>query len=57
MALGIPEDEVFAAANAVLARGERPTVERVRLEPGRGSCARGLVARCMVGTAGQARPG
>jgi hypothetical protein len=30
---------VFAAADAVLARGERPTVERVRLELGRGSPA------------------
>ncbi len=40
MALGVPEDEVFAAADAVLARGERPTVERVRQELGRGSPAR-----------------
>lgn len=39
MAVGVPENEVFAAANAVLARGERPTVERVRLELGRGSPA------------------
>lgn len=31
---------MFAAAVAVLARGERPTVERVRLELGRGSPAR-----------------
>nr|WP_241775236.1 DNA-binding protein [Pseudomonas corrugata] len=31
---------MFAAAGAVLARGERPTVERVRLELGRGSPAR-----------------
>jgi hypothetical protein len=36
----VPENEVFAAADAVLARGERPTVERVRLELGRGSPAR-----------------
>lgn len=40
MAIGVPENEVFAAADAVLARGERPTVERVRLELGRGSPAR-----------------
>lgn len=40
MAVGGPENEVFAAADAVLARGERPTVERVRLELGRGSPAR-----------------
>jgi chromosome segregation ATPase len=40
MANGVPETEVFAAADAVLARGERPTVERVRVELGRGSPAR-----------------
>lgn len=40
MATGVPETEVYAAADAVLARGERPTVERVRLELGRGSPAR-----------------
>lgn len=40
MATGVPETEVFAAADAVLARGERPTVERVRTEVGRGSPAR-----------------
>ncbi|RBL68387.1 plasmid replication region [Pseudomonas sp. MWU13-2625] len=40
MAVGVPENEVFTAADAVLARGERPTVERVRLELGRGSPAR-----------------
>jgi hypothetical protein len=40
MAAGVPETEVFKAADAVLARGERPTVERVRLELGRGSPAR-----------------
>jgi len=40
MAVGVPETEVFAAADSVLARGERPTVERVRLELGRGSPAR-----------------
>lgn len=40
MAVGVPENEVFAAADAVLARGERPTVERVWLELGRGSPAR-----------------
>nr|WP_323601345.1 DNA-binding protein [Pseudomonas putida] len=36
----MPENDVFAAADAVLSRGERPTVERVRLELGRGSPAR-----------------
>jgi len=40
MAVGVPETAVFEAADAVLARGERPTVERVRLELGRGSPAR-----------------
>ncbi|WP_165675940.1 DNA-binding protein [Metapseudomonas otitidis] len=40
MAVGVPETDVYAAADAVLARGERPTVERVRLELGRGSPAR-----------------
>eukprot|EP01030_Chromulinospumella_sphaerica_P021252 gene21252-21182_t len=40
MAIGVPENDVFAAADVVLARGERPTVERVRLELGRGSPAR-----------------
>lgn len=40
MATGVPETDVFQAADAVLARGERPTVERVRLELGRGSPAR-----------------
>jgi uncharacterized coiled-coil DUF342 family protein len=40
MAVGVPENEVFAAADAVLARGERPTVERARLQLGRGSPAR-----------------
>ncbi|MFJ3681298.1 DNA-binding protein [Pseudomonas sp. NPDC090208] len=40
MAVGVPETDVFAAADTVLARGERPTVERVRLELGRGSPAR-----------------
>ena len=40
MAVGVPEQEVFAAADRVLARGERPTVERVRAELGRGSPAR-----------------
>lgn len=40
MAVGVPEHEVFDAADAVLARGERPTVERVRLELGCGSPAR-----------------
>lgn len=40
MAVGVPESEVFAAADRVLQRGERPTVERVRVELGRGSPAR-----------------
>ncbi|KZC22698.1 MULTISPECIES: DNA-binding protein [Rhodanobacter] len=40
MAIGVPETDVFAAADRVLARGERPTVERVRSELGRGSPAR-----------------
>lgn len=40
MANGVPEHEVWRAADAVLARGERPTVERVRGELGRGSPAR-----------------
>ncbi|HCF7008354.1 TPA: DNA-binding protein [Pseudomonas aeruginosa] len=40
MAVGVAEQAVFAAADAVLERGERPTVERVRLELGRGSPAR-----------------
>lgn len=40
MAIGVPETEVLQAADRVLARGERPTVERVRAELGRGSPAR-----------------
>jgi len=40
MANGVPEHAVWTAADAVLARGERPTVERVRTELGRGSPAR-----------------
>lgn len=40
MAVGGPEHDVFAAADTVLARGDRPTVERVRLQLGRGSPAR-----------------
>ncbi|EQD67830.1 cointegrate resolution protein, partial [mine drainage metagenome] len=40
MAIGVPDNEVFSAADRVLARGERPTVERVRVELGRGSPAR-----------------
>lgn len=40
MATGVPEHEVFAAADAVLSRGDRPTVERVRTELRRGSPAR-----------------
>lgn len=40
MTVGVPEHEVFAAADAVLAQGHRPTVERVRAQLGRGSPAR-----------------
>lgn len=40
MAIGVPETDVFQAADQVLARGMRPTVERVRAELGRGSPAR-----------------
>lgn len=40
MAHGVPETEVFEAADRVLQRGERPTVERVRGELGRGSPGR-----------------
>lgn len=38
--MGVPESDVFAAAVPVLALGEWPTVERVRLELGRGNPAR-----------------
>ncbi|RJX60392.1 plasmid replication region [Pseudomonas syringae pv. actinidiae] len=57
MAVGVPENEVFAAADAVLARGERPTVERVRLELGRGSPARvgGLLDQWWEQLAGRLR--
>jgi hypothetical protein len=34
---GIQEADVFAAADALLAEGKRPTIERVRLKVGRGS--------------------
>lgn len=34
---GVQVDEVWAAADAVLAQGERPTIERVRTHLGRGS--------------------
>lgn len=34
---GVQMEEVWAAADAVLALGERPTIERVRLQMGRGS--------------------
>lgn len=37
MARGITEADVLEAADALLARGERPTIERVRQELGRGS--------------------
>lgn len=57
MAVGVPENEVFAAADAVLARGERPTVERVRLQLGRGSPARvgGLLDQWWEQLAGRLR--
>ena len=34
---GIQEADVFEAADALLAEGKRPTIERVRLKIGRGS--------------------
>jgi hypothetical protein len=34
---GIQETDVFEAADALLAEGKRPTIERVRLKIGRGS--------------------
>lgn len=34
---GVQQEEVFAAADAVLAEQQRPTIERVRLKLGRGS--------------------
>lgn len=34
---GVQEEEVWAAADALIAAGERPTIERVRLKIGRGS--------------------
>lgn len=34
---GIQESDVFAAADALIAEGQRPTIERVRLKIGRGS--------------------
>lgn len=37
MARGISDTDVFEAADQLLARGERPTIERVRQELGRGS--------------------
>lgn len=37
MARGITEQDVLEAADALLMRGERPTIERVRQELGRGS--------------------
>lgn len=57
MAVGVPEIDVFAAADAVLARGERPTVERVRQELGRGSPARvgGLLDQWWEQLAGRLR--
>ncbi|WP_370305492.1 DNA-binding protein [Sinimarinibacterium flocculans] len=37
MALGITEEDVRGAADAIVGRGERPTIERIRAELGRGS--------------------
>lgn len=37
MARGVPQEDVFQAADALLAAGERPTVERVRQALSRGS--------------------
>ncbi|TLY49659.1 MAG: hypothetical protein E6K53_12920 [Gammaproteobacteria bacterium] len=37
MARGITQDRVNQAADALLARGERPTIEKVRAELGTGS--------------------
>ncbi|MGH9436347.1 MAG: DNA-binding protein [Terriglobia bacterium] len=37
MPRGITQADVFGAADALLARGERPTIERIRRELGRGS--------------------
>lgn len=37
MARGITEEQVHQAADAIVARGERPTIERIRAELGRGS--------------------
>lgn len=45
MARGVSETEVFAAAEAVLAGGAKPTIERVRQHLGRGSPA--TVARLL----------
>ena len=36
-ARGVQQEEVWAAADALIAAGERPTIERVRLKIGRGS--------------------
>lgn len=37
MARGITEEDVHRAADAIVSRGERPTIERIRAELGRGS--------------------
>jgi hypothetical protein len=34
---GVPQDEIFQAADALLAAGERPTADKVRVAVGRGS--------------------
>jgi hypothetical protein len=37
MTRGITKDDVWVAADAVLVQGQRPTIERVRQQLGRGS--------------------
>lgn len=65
MARGITEQDVFEAADSLLARGERPTIERVRQQLGRGSPNTGnrpldawwaSLARRVQGKSGSALP-
>ena len=37
MERGITEEDVRGAADAIVGRGERPTIDRIRAELGRGS--------------------
>jgi hypothetical protein len=37
MAIGVQQEDVWAAADALLRAGEQPTIERVRQHLGRGS--------------------